>query len=107
MNRAKSPTITRAPVRHSGESEGAIHGKVLSLLQRNAPVDEFTALLGGIKELANADVHREKLAQSVEAGLALRERLVEQQQRERSLVAVIDTARDLIALRDVELVLQA
>jgi len=107
MNRAKSPTISRVPVRQSTDSEGAIHGKVLSLLQRNAPADEFTALLGGIKELANADISRERLAQSVEAGLALRERLVEQQQRERALVAVIDTARDLTALRDIELVLQA
>jgi len=107
MNRAKSSTITRAPVRQVPDSAGAIHGKLLSLLQRTASVDEFTALLGGIKELANADVPRETLAQSVEAGLALRERLVQQQQRERGLVAVIETARDLTALRDIELVLQA
>jgi GAF domain-containing protein len=107
MNRAKSSTITRAPVRRRPDSAGVIQGKVLSLLRRNAPIDEFTALLGGIKELANADVPREMLAQSVEAGLALRERLVQQEQRERGLVAVIETARDLTALRDIELVLQA
>jgi GAF domain-containing protein/sugar diacid utilization regulator len=107
MNRAKSSTITRAPVRQAPDSAGAIQGKLLSLLRRNAPVDEFTALLGGIKELANTDVPRETLAQSVEAGLALRERLVQQEQRERGLVAVIETSRDLTALRDIELVLQA
>src|SRR5262249_15878281 len=107
MNRAKSSTIARVPVSRAADPAGAIHGKLLSLLQRTAPVDEFTALLGGIKELANADVPREMLAQSVEAGLALRERLVQQQQRERGLVAVIETARDLTALRDIELVLQA
>src|SRR5215813_2566621 len=107
MHRAKSSTITRTPVRQAPDSAVAIQGKVLSLLRRNAPVDEFTALLGGIKELANADVPRETLAQSVEAGLALRERLAQQEQRERSLVAVIETARDLTALRDIELVLQA
>ena len=107
MHRAKTSTITRTPVRRPPGSTGAIQGKVLSLLRRNAPVDEFTALLGGIKELANADVPRETLAQSVEAGLALRERLVQQEQRERALVAVIETAKDLTALRDIELVLQA
>ena len=107
MNRAKSSTIARAPVHQAPDSVGAIQGKVLSLLGRNAPVDEFTALLGGIKELASTDVPRETLAQSVEAGLALRERLVQQEQRERALVAVIETARDLTALRDVEQVLQA
>ncbi len=107
MHRAKSPTITRASLRQAPDSATAIHGQLLSLLRRNAPVDEFTALLGGIKELANAGAPRETLAQSVEAGLALRERLVQQEQRERGLVAVIETARDLTALRDIELVLQA
>jgi GAF domain-containing protein len=107
MNRAKSSTFARAPVQRAPDSAGEIQGKLLSLLRRNAPVDEFTALLGGIKKLANTDVPRETLAESVEAGLALREKLVQQEQRERALVAVIETARDLTALRDVELVLQA
>lgn len=107
MHRAKSSTIARAPLREVPDSSGAVQAKLLSLLRRNAPVDEFTALLRSVKELGNVDIPPETLAQSVEAGLALRERLVQQEQRERGLVAVIETARDLTALRDIELVLQA
>src|SRR5262249_44393411 len=107
MNRAKSSTIARVPVSRAADPAGAIHGKLLSLLQRTAPAHRATALLGGIKDVAKAGVGGERVGEGVGGGLAFRERLVQQQQRERGLVAVIETARDLTALRDIELVLQA
>jgi GAF domain-containing protein len=107
MSRTKSPSLARVQPRHASAHADSVPGKILSLLQRNAPADEFAVLLERIKDLSSPDVPRAALAQTVEIGLALRDRLVQQQQRERGLVALIDTARDLAALRDLGHVLQA
>jgi len=82
--------------------------EILSLLERNAGAEEFTALLGRIDALPpEEEARRDRMTRSVRLGIAIRQRLEEQQQRERGLVAVIETARDLTALRDIDLVLQA
>lgn len=84
------------------ETSHALQLEILALLERNAGVEELTALLGRVEALPP-----EALAQAVQLGIAIRQRLEAQQQRERGLVAVLETARDLTALRDIEQVLQA
>jgi sugar diacid utilization regulator len=82
--------------------------EILALLERDAGADELTALLGRIDALPpDEEARRDRLTHSVHLGMAIRQRLEEQQQRERGLVAVIETARDLTALRDIEQVLEA
>lgn len=81
--------------------------EVLSLLARNAHPEEFTALLARIERLPGDEARWERLTRSVQLGMSIRQRLAEQQQREHGLMAVIETARDLTALRDIEQVLQA
>jgi hypothetical protein len=81
--------------------------EVLSLLARNAEPREFTALLARIEKLPPDEPRWERLTRSVQLGMAVRQRLEEQQHREHGLMAVIETARDLTALRDIEQVLEA
>ncbi len=81
--------------------------EILSLLAANAHPEEFTALLARIERLPADEARWERMARSVQLGMAVRQRLEEQQHREHGLMAVIETARDLTALRDIEQVLQA
>lgn len=96
------------PAASRPEAADSLELEILALLDRNASAEELTALLGRIERLPpEAEARRDELTHAVQLGIAIRQRLDEQQQRERGLVAVVETARDLTALRDIELVLQA
>lgn len=92
---------------HPGELATRVHEELLDLLLRGAGAEELGALLARVQALPVGDAWRDALSRSVETGLALRARLEQQQLRERSLVAVLESARDLTALHDLEQVLQA
>lgn len=84
-----------------------MHPSLLELLVREAPVEDFEAVVGAARE-AGAD--RDELAHvqtEVLHALTLRGVLDERRRREQELGALYETAGDLTSLRDSEQVLQA
>lgn len=89
------------------QRDGGVEAELLSMLERNAHPDEFTQLLDSLREhVADAD-RQAHLAARVRAAALIRDSQIMQQRRERGLLAVLETAQDLTAILDLELVLQA
>ncbi len=84
-----------------------VHEEILELLRRGASAEEFGSLLRHVQALPVGEAIREGLARSVASGQALRATLEQQQLRERGLVAVLESARNLTAIRDLNQVLTA
>lgn len=80
---------------------------LLELLVREAPVEDFEAVVGLARETAAEPAELEHLQQEVVRALTLRGILEERRRRELELGALYETAGDLTSLRDSELVLQA
>ncbi|GAB2890999.1 GAF domain-containing protein [Paralcaligenes sp. KSB-10] len=80
--------------------------EVIELLYRDAGRQQFVALLDDIKALPDDDA-KALLARSIEMGITIKERFELLQQRERGLLAVIETAQDLTAITDLDQVLRA
>lgn len=89
------------------ESEAVSANEIVSLLYQNASNEEFSRLLSRINAGTQDIAARELLSQSVQMAVTIRERFEEYQQRERGLNAVIETAQDLTAIRDLDRALQA
>ena len=81
--------------------------EVVALLYRNAGKDEYAALQSRSSALPSDSAGKLLLDESVRMALTIGERLDQYQQRERGLNAVIETAQDLTAIRDIDHVLQA
>lgn len=93
--------------RGPGESPaGSPAAEILALLHQGAQSRELAALLEPAR-LPAALAARERWAAQVRMGLAIRERFELHQQRERGLMALIETAQDLTAITDLDRVLQA
>lgn len=80
---------------------------LLDLLSRDATLDDYADLLTRMEARTPSPDHRDLLREHVRIALAIRERIEWHQQKERGLLAVIDSAQDLTALRDVDRVLAA
>lgn len=80
---------------------------LLDLLSREATPDDYAALLARMAAQATSSAGRDQVREHVRLALAIRERIELHQQKERGLLAVIDSAQDLTALRDVDRVLAA
>lgn len=78
-----------------------------ALLLREAPPEDYAQLLRAIDIADVAHAERSTLRDALQMALALRVRLEQHQQKERGLLAVIDTAHDLTAMRDIDQVLHA
>jgi len=78
-----------------------------SLLLRDAPPEDYAQLLRSIDIAQVTPAERNALREGLQMALAIRLRLEQHQQKERGLLAVIDTAQDLTAMRDIDQVLQA
>ena len=96
----------QAPQRESGRAL-ALARETIELLYRNAGNEEFAQLQNHIDAAAQGAADKNLLQQSMHMVSALRERFDEYQRRERGLTAVIETAQDLTAIRDIDHVLQA
>ena len=75
---------------------------LLDLLSREATPDDYAALLARMAAQATSSAGRDQVREHVRLALAIRERIELHQQKERGLLAVIDSAQDLTALRDVD-----
>lgn len=84
-----------------------LESELLNMLQRNAGLSEFTEILSRVEARVHDEAHRSLLIGNIRAAVAVREQQALQQRREKALLVVLETAHDLTALRDLELVLQA
>lgn len=99
--------MKQKPLYRESESEAVIANEIVSLLYQNASKEEFSRLLNRINAGTQDIAARELLSQSAQMAVTIRERFEEYQQRERGLNAVIETAQDLTAIRDLDRALQA
>ena len=76
------------------------------LLNQGAPADEFSKRLARVEALPNA-ARRASLVEVVRMAMAVRNRLEFQQQRERGLLAVSESAQDLSSRLELKDLLRA
>ena len=90
---------------HDPEAPFAVEGEVVRLLHRDAGRLELEALRERIGRLPDG-ADRARALEILSMGLTVKERLEQHQQRERGLMAVIETAQDLTRIVDVDEVLR-
>jgi transcriptional regulator with GAF, ATPase, and Fis domain len=84
----------------------ALQSEIVTLLHVDGAKDDFARLLARVHALPEGD-DKALLLDSAQKGMVVRDRLAHHQTRERGLMALIETAQDLTALRDIDQVLQA
>lgn len=104
-----SPDRQRATGASSDASGNAeeIAVDLVGLLHRNAPAEEFAARLAGVEALPDAMQRKSSLVELVRMAMALRNRLEVHEQRERGMLAVIESAQDLSSRLDLTGLLKA
>ena len=75
---------------------------LIRLLHREAPPDDFARRLADVEALPDGFPGKAGLVETVRMTMAVRERLDLQQQRERGLLAVIESAQDLSSRLDLK-----
>ncbi len=81
--------------------------ELLGLLRHGAGDEELQKLQGHGGKMVLEHKQKALLAESLQAAFAIQKQQAIQLQREKGLLAVLETAQDLTAIRDLELVLQA
>jgi DNA-binding PucR family transcriptional regulator len=81
--------------------------ELIGLLHQGASADEFARRLGQIEALPDRYPGKQALIETVRMAMAVRTRLEVQQQRERGMMAVIESAQDLSSRLDLTELLQA
>ncbi|CAM3730659.1 helix-turn-helix domain-containing protein [Bordetella tumulicola] len=81
--------------------------KLLGLLRNGASAEELLQLQEQSGDIAHEPDHKELVAESIQAASSIQKLQAIQLQREKGLLAVLETAQDLTAIRDLDLVLQA
>ncbi len=85
----------------------AAESELLGMLQRHASPTEFSALLARVEADGQDAAQRALRLGNIRAAVSVSEQQMVQQRREKGLLVVLETAQDLTAIRDLELVLQA
>ena len=91
---------------HVESSEQGVRDLV-DLLHQDAPAEEFARRLADVDALPASYPGKLALVETVRMAMAVRNRLELQQQRERGLLAVIDSAQDLSSRLDLQELLSA
>ncbi len=89
------------------DSAGALMAELIHLLHQGAPADDFARSLAEVEALPDGLAAKSTLAETVRMAMAIRNRLELQQQRERGLLAVIDSAQALSSRLDLQSLLSA
>ena len=84
-----------------------IPGALIELLHQGAPADDFARRLAEVEALPEGCPGKSTLVETVRMAMAVRNRLELQQQRERGMLAVIDSAQDLSSRLDLTSLLHA
>lgn len=90
-----------------GQTPDAIASDLIGLLHRNASAEEFAACLAHVEALPDALQRKSGLVELVRMAMALRNRLELHEQRERGMLAVIESAQDLSGRLDLTGLLRA
>ena len=80
---------------------------LIELLHQGAPADVFARRLGRVEALPDTYAGKSTLIETVRMAMGVRNRLEVQQQRERGMMAVIESAQDLSSRLDLTELLQA
>jgi len=80
---------------------------LIELLHQGAPADVFARRLGQVEALPDTYAGKSTLIETVRMAMGVRNRLEVQQQRERGMMAVIESAQDLSSRLDLTELLQA
>jgi sugar diacid utilization regulator/GAF domain-containing protein len=80
---------------------------LIALLHQGAPADEFASRLAQVDQLADDTPGKSSLVELVRMAMGVRNRLELQQQRERGMLAVIESAQDLSGHLDLTGLLRA
>ncbi|WP_158590368.1 helix-turn-helix domain-containing protein [Noviherbaspirillum cavernae] len=99
--------MNQPPPHRESANDTALGKEIVTLLYQNAGKEAFARLQERIAAASQDTAGREFLLQSVQMAMTIRERFEDYQQRERGLNAVIETAHDLTAIRDLDRALQA
>jgi hypothetical protein len=82
-------------------------GVLIELLHQCAPADDFARQLNQVEALPEHFSNKSSMVEAVRMAMAIRNRLEVQQQRERGMLAVIDSAQDLSGRLDLTSLLSA
>jgi DNA-binding PucR family transcriptional regulator len=85
----------------------AIAADLIALLNRNEPTENFAARLATLEALPDGLAQKNSLIELVRMAMALRNRLEQHEQRERGMLAVIESAQDLAGRLDLSELLRA
>ncbi|TCT04109.1 GAF domain-containing protein [Paralcaligenes ureilyticus] len=99
VNMAAHPEDSAPPIEQFGL-------EIVNFLYHDADKLQFAGLIERAKSISDRAVGR-RLMDAIEMGITLKERFALHQQRERGLLALIETAQDLTAITDLDRVLQA
>ncbi|ALM82363.1 GAF domain-containing protein [Bordetella sp. N] len=86
---------------------GELQSELLAMLQRNASTRDYDQMLARVESNVHDAAERSLLVGSIRAAVAICEQQTLQQRREKGLLVVLESANDLTAIRDLELVLGA
>jgi sugar diacid utilization regulator/GAF domain-containing protein len=89
------------------DAGGQIACDLIKLLHQGAPADDFAHRLAEVEGLPDAGLGKSTLVESVRMAMAVRNRLELLQERERGLLAVIESAQDLSSRLDLKGLLSA
>ena len=84
-----------------------VQAELFGMLQRNAVMRDYDQLLARVEARVQDPAERALLVGSIRAAVAISEQQSLQQRREKGLMVVLESAHDLTAIRDLELVLEA
>ena len=82
------------------DSDEKTASALIELLHQGAPADDFARRLGEVEALPEGYPGKSTLIETVRMAMAVRNRLEVQQQRERGMMAVIESAQDLSSRLD-------
>jgi sugar diacid utilization regulator/GAF domain-containing protein len=89
------------------DGAGALIAELIHLLHQGAPAEDFARSLAEVEALPDNLAAKSTLAETVRMAMAIRNRLELQQQRERGMLAVIDSAQALSSKLDLQSLLGA
>ncbi|KQP17845.1 helix-turn-helix domain-containing protein [Pseudorhodoferax sp. Leaf267] len=89
----------------TGQAQGNV-GELIALLHQDAAAEDFAAELARIERLPSS-THKTAMVERTRMAMAVRNRLDSLQQRERGMLAVVESARDLSGRLDLHELLQA
>ncbi|WP_459615578.1 helix-turn-helix domain-containing protein [Bordetella sp. 2513F-2] len=97
------------PAARAGTTPGVetIAAELVALLHGNAPTEDFSARLAYLEALPDELVQKNSLVELGRMATALRNRLEQHAQRERGMLAVIESAQDLAGRLDLSELLKA